>query len=111
MFGKMITVGKGSIVLIFSDVVQKTFGFSATQALTVVGTSGSSFMKNMTANVTNVIAEKTTGATGSTYQSGWVHDTDLSTTEEITRIVHTADADSEFATLSLGVLHTDGSSN
>lgn len=111
IFGKMITVGFGSIVLVFSDVVQKTWPFLATQALSVVRTAGSSFMKNMTANVTNVVAEKTTGVTGSTYQSGWVHDTDLSSTDEMTRIVHTVDEQSEFATMSLGVLHTDGSLN
>ncbi len=111
MFGKSVTVGFGSIILIFSDVVQKTWPFLAARALSVVGTAGSSFMKNMTANVTNVVAEKTTGASGTTYQSAWVHDTDLSTTEEVSRIVHTVDEDSEFATMSLGVLHTDGMAN
>lgn len=111
IFGEAVTVGFGSVILVFSDVVQKTWPFLAAQALSVVGTSGSSFMRNMTANVTNVVAQKTTGAVGSTYQSGWVHDTDLSTTDEMTRIVHTMDEDSEFATLSLGVLHTDGGAN
>lgn len=111
VFGKMVTVGDDSIVLVFSDVVAKTFTFTATQALSVVGTSGSSFMKNQVCNVANLIASKITGAKGDTSASCWVHDTDLSTTEEITRMIHTVDETSAFATLSLGVLHTDASSN
>lgn len=111
VFGKMVTVGDGSIVLVFSDVVAKVFPFTATQALSVVGTSGSSFMKNLACNTANLIASKTTGAKGDTSASCWVHDTDLSTTEEITRMIHTVDEASAFGTLSLGVLHTDASAN
>lgn len=111
VFGKTVTVGDGSIVLVFSDVVAKVFPFTAAQALSVVGTSGSSFMKNHSCNVSNLIASKTTGATGDTHASCWVHDTDLSTTDEITRVVHTVDEDSNFGTMSMGVLHTDASAN
>lgn len=111
VFGKMVTVGDGSIVLVFSDVVAKIFPFSAAVALSVVGTRGSSFMKNQVANTSSLIASKTTGTKGDTSSSCWVHDTDLSTTDEITRTVHTVDEDSNFATLSMGVLHTDASSN
>lgn len=111
MFGKLVTVGDGSIVLVFSDVVAKVFPFTPAQALSVVGTSGSSFMKNQVCNISNMIASKTTGAAGDTSASCWVHDTDLSTTEEITRMIHTVDETSAFATLSLGVLHTDASAN
>lgn len=103
MFGKLVTVGDGSIVLVFSDVVAKVFPFTAAQALSVVGTSGSSFMKNqVVCNISNMIASKTTGAAGDTSASCWVHDTDLFTTEEITRMIHTVDETSAFATLSLG---------
>ena len=111
VLGKMVTVGDGSIVLVFSDVVAKIFPFSAAVALSVVGTRGSSFMKNQVSNTASLIASKTTGAKGDTSASCWVHDTDLSTTAEITRMVHTVDEDSNFATLSMGVLHTDASSN
>eukprot|EP00752_Nemacystus_decipiens_P015859 g14167.t1 len=111
VFGKMVTVGDGSIVLVFSDVVARVFPFSAAVALSVVGTRGSSFMKNQVANTSSLIASKTTGAKGNTSASCWVHDTDLSTTSEITRMVHTVDEDSNFATLSIGVLHTDATSN
>jgi len=111
VFGKTVTVGDGSIVLVFSDVVAKVFPFTAAQALSVVGTSGSSFMKNHSCNISNLIASKTTGAKGDTYSSCWVHDTDLSTTDEVTRVVHTIDEDSNFGTMSMGVLHTDASAN
>lgn len=107
MFGKMVTVGDGSIVLIFSDTVQKTWPFLDTKAGLVVGEAGSSFVKNITANVSNLVCEKTTGNTGSTYSSAWVHDTTAVTTDEITRFVHTIDETTENATLSMGVLHTD----
>ncbi|CAM9154413.1 unnamed protein product [Ectocarpus sp. 8 AP-2014] len=111
VLGKTVTVGDGSIVLVFSDVVAKVFPFSAAVALSVVGTRGSSFMKNQVANTSSLIASKTTGAKGDTSASCWVHDTDLSTTNEITRVVHSVDESSNFATLSMGVLHTDAASN
>lgn len=107
MFGQMVTVGDGSIVLLFSDTVAKTWAFQPTNALAVVGAAGSHFMKNVTAQVYNTMTSKTTGAAASTYSSAWVHDTDLSTTEEITRVVHSIDELSENATVSIGVLHTD----
>eukprot|EP00903_Cladosiphon_okamuranus_P017783 g16368.t1 len=111
VLGKMVTVGDGSIVLVFSDVVAKVFPYSAAVALSVVGSRGSSFMKNQVSNTTSLIASKTTGAKGDTSASCWVHDTDLSTTSEITRMVHSVDEDSNFASLSMGVLHTDASNN
>ena len=111
VLGKVVTVGDGSIVLVFEDVVAKVFPFSAAVALSVVGTRGSSFMKNQVSNTSSLIASKTTGAKGETFSSCWVHDTDATTTSEITRVVHSVDEDSNFATLSMGVLHTDASSN
>lgn len=115
MFGRMVTVGDGSIVLIFSDTVVKDWAvdlmFQPAHALAVVGSAGSHFMKNVTANVYHTMTSKTTGTSASTYHSAWVHDTDLSTTQEITRMVHTIDDNSDNATLSLGVLHTDLSLN
>ena len=111
MFGKMVTVGDGSIVLIFSDTVQKTWPFLDTKAGLVVGEAGSSFVKNITSNVSNLVLEKTTGNSGSTYSSAWAHDSTAVTTDEITRFVHTIDEDTENATLSIGVLHTDVSLN
>ena len=111
MFGKMITVADGSIVLLFSDTVQKTWPFESSRALHTVGAAGSHFMKNVTANVSNLMAEKTTGVSGSTYNSTWVHNTDTSTTDEITRMVHTINSDTTDATISIGVLHTDASLN
>lgn len=68
-------------------------------------------MKNQVANTSSLIASKTTGAKGETTASCWVHDTDLSTTNEITRVVHSVDEASDFATLSMGVLHTDAAAN
>ena len=116
MFGQMVTVGDGSIVLIFSDTVVKDWlvdlpfqhAYAASVAL---GTAGSSIMSRVVANTYHTVTSKTTGASASTYHSAWVHDTDLTTTEEITRMVHTIDENSENATLSLGVLHTDISLN
>lgn len=111
IFGKTVTVGDGSIVLVFSDVVARVFPFAAAQALSVVGTLGSQFMKHQVSNTASLVASKTTGATGDTSSSCWVHDTDLSTTDEITRFVHSVDEASNFATVSMGVLHTDASAN
>ena len=112
MFGKMVTVADGSIVLLFSDTVQKDWPFTgASYALPVLGAAGSHFMKNITANVSNLVCEKLTGETGSTYNSAWVHDTTAGTMDEITRMVHTIDETTEDATISIGVLHTDASLN
>lgn len=116
MFGQMVTVGDGSIVLIFSDTVVKDWlvdlpfqhAYAASVAL---GTAGTSIMSNCVSNTYHTMTSKTTGASASTYHSAWVHDTDLTTTQEITRMVHTIDDNSENATLSLGVLHTDLSLN
>lgn len=111
MFGRTVTVADGSIVLIFADTVMKAWPFQASKALAVVGSAGSNFMTNLTANVVNLVGQKVDGETGSTYNSAWVHNTTDSTTMEITRMVHTLDETSENATLSLGVLHTDANSN
>ena len=111
MFGKMVTVADGSIVLLFSDTVQKVWPFLDTKALAVVGDAGSHFMKNITANVSNLMCDKATGETSSTHNSAWVHNTTTSTTDEITRMVHTIDENTEDATISIGVLHTDASLN
>lgn len=111
IMGRMVTVADGSIVLIFSDTVAKTWDFSVSSALQVVGSAGSLFQKNLTANVLNLMTTKVDGATASTYASTWVHNTTDSTTEEITRIVSTIDENTENATLSLGVRHNDISGN
>lgn len=111
LFGKMVTVADGSIVLLFSDTVAKTWPFQASKALAVVGAAGSHFMKNISANVMNLVAEKADGEVGSTYNSAWVHNTTDSTTLEVSRMIHQIDEASENATISLGVLHTDASAN
>ena len=111
MFGQTVTVGDGSIVLLFSDTVAKTWPFDPSKALSVVGSAGSHFMKNVTANVSNLVGQKQDGETGSTYNSTWIHNTTDSSTTEISRTVHTIDEDSENATMSIGVLHTDASQN
>ena len=111
IMGRMVTVADGSIVLIFSDTVAKTWDFSAARALQVVGSAGSLFQKNITANVLNLMSTKADGETASTYSSAWVHNTTDSSTEEITRIVSTIDENTENATLSLGVRHNDISGN
>lgn len=107
LFGQMVTVADGSIVLIFSDTVAKAWPFDSSKALSVIGSAGSHFMKNITSNVMNIIGEKEDGQKGSTYSSAWVHNKTDSTTQEATRVVHELDESSENATISIGVLHTD----
>jgi len=116
IFGKTVTVGYGSIVLIFSDTVVKEWvtGLNYTDAkagLIAAGQAGSSFTSTMNAATMNLVAEKTDTTSGSTYNSAWVYNTDTPATSEITRMVHTVDAANENATLSIGVLHTDVSLN
>ena len=111
LFGKMVTVADGSIVLLFSDTVAKAWPFDSSKALSVVGAAGSHFMRNLTTNVLNMVGEKVDGEKGSTYNSTWVHNTTDSTTQEVSRMVHELDETSENATISIGVLHTDASSN
>lgn len=111
LFGKMVTVADGSIVLLFSDTVAKAWPFDSSKALSVVGAAGSHFMRNLTTSVMNIVGEKEDGTKGSTYNSAWVHNTTDSTTQEISRMVHELDETSENATISIGVLHTDGASN
>jgi len=111
LFGKMVTVADGSIVLLFSDTVAKAWPFDSTKALAVVGSAGSHFMRNITASVMNIVGEKADGEKGSTYNSAWVHNTTDSTTQEVSRMVHEVDETTENATISIGVLHTDGNSN
>ena len=111
LFGRMVTVADGSIVLVFEDTVAKAYPFATTTASNVLGPLGSQFMKNMTCNIINVIGSKTTGVSGNTSASSWVYDTDTDTIAEATRIVHTIDEDSSSGTLSIGVRHTDASSN
>ncbi|CBN80354.1 EsV-1-50 [Ectocarpus siliculosus] len=111
LFGKMVTVADGSIVLVFEDTVAKVYPFTTTTASNVVGTLGSQFAKNYTCNVMNVVGSKTTGASGETYSSSWVYDTAADTIAEATRIVHTIDEDSANGTISIGVRHTDANSN
>ncbi|CAM9104723.1 unnamed protein product [Sphacelaria rigidula] len=111
LFGQMVTVADGSIVLLFSDTVAKTWPFDASKALSVVGAAGSHFMRNVTTNVLNLVGEKVDGKKGSTYNSAWVHNTTDSTTQEVSRMVHELDEASENATISIGVLHTDASTN
>ena len=111
LFGKMVTVADGSIVLLFSDTVAKVWPFDSSKALSVVGAAGSHFMRNLTTNVLNMVGEKVDGEKGSTYNSTWVHNTTDSTTQEVSRMVHELDETSENATISIGVLHTDASSN
>lgn len=111
LFGKMVTVADGSIVLLFSDTVAKAWPFDSSKALSVVGAAGSHFMRNITTSVMNIVGEKADGEKGSTYSSAWVHNTTDSTTQEVSRMVHELDETSENATISIGVLHTDASDN
>lgn len=111
LFGKMVTVADGSIVLLFADTVAKTWPFDSSKALSVVGAAGSHFMRNITTSVLNIVGEKVDGEKGSTYNSAWVHNTTDSSTQEVSRMVHELDETSENATISIGVLHTDASSN
>ena len=113
MFGQMVTVGDGSIVLIFADTVARTWGFSQGRAEAVVaGTAGSSFTSNVTAQVFNSLMEfEVDVSSGSTYQSSWAVDPTNSTVSEVTRFVHTINQDGRDGLLSLGVLHTDASDN
>ncbi|CAN0402697.1 unnamed protein product [Ectocarpus sp. 12 AP-2014] len=111
LFGKMVTVADGSIVLVFEDTVAKVYPFNTSTASNVLGTLGSQFAKNVTCSVINVVGSKTTGASGSTYSSSWVYDTETDTIAEATRIVHTIDEDSASGTISIGVRHTDANSN
>ena len=109
LFNKTVTVADGSIVLLFSDTVAKSWPFDATKALSVVGSAGSHYMKNNTCNFQNLVGQKTDGTTGSTYNSAWIHNTDDSSTVEVSRMVHELDEASANGTLSLGVLYTDSS--
>ena len=113
MFGQMVTVGDGSIVLIFADTVARTWGFSQGRAEAVIaGTAGSSFTSNVTAQVFNSLMEfEVDVSSGSTYQSSWAVDPTNSTVSEVTRFVHTINQDGRDGLLSLGVLHTDASDN
>jgi len=111
LFGKMVTVADGSIVLVFEDTVAKIYPFSTSTASNVLGPLGSQFAKNLTCSVINVVGSKTTGVAGSTYSSSWLYDTETDTIAEATRIVHTIDENSSSATLSIGVRHTDAASN
>lgn len=113
MFGQMVTVGYGSIVLIFADTVARTWGFSQSRAEAVVaGTAGSSFTSNVTAQVFNSLMEfEVDVSSGSTYQSSWAVDPTNSTVSEVTRFVHTINQDGRDGLLSLGVLHTDANDN
>lgn len=111
LFGKMVTVADGSIVLVFEDTVAKSYPFSTTTASNVIGPYGSQFAKNYTCNAINIVGAKTTGVSGNTSSSAWVYDTDTDTIAEATRIVHTIDENSTSATLSIGVRHTDAESN
>lgn len=111
LFGKMVTVADGSIVLVFEDTVAKAYPFSTTTASNVVGPYGSQFAKNYTCNSLNIVGSKTTGVAGNTSSSAWMYDADTDTIAEATRIVHTIDENSASATLSIGVRHTDADSN
>ncbi|CAM9105246.1 unnamed protein product [Ectocarpus sp. 8 AP-2014] len=111
LFGKMVTVADGSIVLVFEDTVAKVYPFNTSTASNVLGTLGSQFAKNFTCNVINVVGSKTTGVSGNTYSSSWVYDTETDTIAEATRIVHEIDEDSANGTISIGVRHTDANSN
>lgn len=112
MLGKSVTVGYGSIVLVFADTVAKTWVFPASNAASVsAGSAGSNFTSNLTASVMNLVATKADLESTSTYNSTWAHNTDDNTTVEMTRMVHTIDEASANATLSLGVRHLDASSN
>lgn len=111
LFGQMVTVADGSIVLLFSDTVAKAWPFDPSKALSVVGAAGSHFMRNITTSVLNIVGDKEDGTKGSTYNSAWIHNTTSSSTQEISRMVHELDEDSDNATVSIGVLHTDSADN
>lgn len=111
LFGKMVTVADGSIVLVFEDTVAKAYPFNTSTASNVLGPLGSQFAKNVTCSVINVVGSKSTGGTGNTSSSSWVYDTDTDTIAEATRIVHTIDETSTSGKLSIGVRYTDANSN
>lgn len=111
LFGKMVTVADGSIVLVFEDTVALVYPFDITSAPKVLDTLGSQFTKNLTCNIINIVGSKTSTTTGSTASSSWVYDSDAVTISEATRIVHTIDENSEAGKISIGVRHTDGASN
>ena len=111
LFGRAVTVADGSIVLVFEDTVQLVYPFDTTTAANVTTSAGSQFVKNVTCNVSNIIGTRTTGNSGSTYQSGWIYDSTADTISEATRIVHTIDENGEAGGLSIGVLHVDANSN
>lgn len=111
LFGRAVTVADGSIVLVFEDTVQLVYPFDTTTASNVTTSAGSQFVKNSTCNVINIVGTRTTGNSGSTYQSGWLYDSTADTIAEATRIVHSIDDNGETGGISIGVLHTDGNSN
>jgi len=112
ILGHMVTVGFGSIVLVFSDTVAKTWGFQEAHAASVsAGLAGSHFTSNLTANVMNLVTTRTNVTSASTYSSAWAHNTTDAETDEITRIVHTMSDDGNEGTMSLGVRHLDISGN
>lgn len=111
LFGRAVTVADGSIVLVFEDTVQMVYPFDISSATNVTTTLGSQFAKNLTINVMNIVGTRVTGSSGNTHQSGWLYDSTADTISEATRIVHTIDENGETGGLSIGVLHTDASSN
>lgn len=111
LFGQMVTVADGSIVLVFEDTVAKTYPFNTVTASNVVGQLGSQFAKNYTCQTMNIVGSKTTGGVGNTTSSSWIYDTEADTVSEATRIVHSIDENNSSAALSIGVRHTDASSN
>lgn len=111
LFGQMVTVADGSIVLVFEDTVARTYPFNNATASNVVGQLGSQFAKNYTCQSMNLVGSTTTGVAGNTSSSSWMYDTEADTVTEATRIVHSLDENNTSAVLSIGVRHTDAASN
>ena len=109
LFGRMVTVADGSIVLVFEDTVALVYPFDITTAANVTGGLGSQFSKNTTCNVLNIVGLTTTGVSGSTHNSAWIYDG--AAVFETSRIVHTLDATTDTGKISIGVRHTDGLAN
>lgn len=110
LFGRMVTVADGSIVLVFEDTVALVYPFDVTTAANVTTSGGSQFLKNVTCNVVNVVGSKLTGEEGTTHSSAWVYEAGAGVFET-TRIVHTLDAATDGGKISIGVRHTDAAAN
>ncbi len=112
MFNREVLVAEGSMVLVFQDTLTKTYPFSTASAASLTtGSYGSYFTKNLSCGSMNLLGSKTSQTTGSATVSGYVYDSTAGTVSEMTRMVHSVDAAKATGTISLGVLHVDGSNS